>query len=380
MPHARTSPTLSFSLTLLMCTPVMPAADLPSWAAINHAGPPVRVAIAPAPNDPYPHLSWPKALRTPAGTVLVSYSAGIGHNHGGSGIAVARSSDDGLTFSPPQLLMRFPEDDPRFRDCGNHALGLAPDGAVVLMAMAFDGNTANHLFGWRSVDDGHTWTRVDTSALGPNDAASVFGNFLNLPGRGLAVFGHYRPGSTRHTQGVWMALSPDDGRTWLPAERITDVHAVEPVVIQTQDRLIGFFRGDSQLKRGRQFIGVSDDLGRTWTTELSTLDAEHPGQARLAAPFAVENPERPGQLLVLTTERAVPGNTPGRIWLWRGCAADRVWQRERVLLEFPRVERDPHTDFGYPWLVHRGDRRWFMVYYHGNPRGYCPIWSAEVEL
>lgn len=358
-----------------------PSADaLAPWVAANRAGPPVRIAVAPAADDAYQHLSWPKVVRTENGTVLVSYSAGIGHNHGGSGIAVARSTDGGASFAPAQILMRFPDDDPRFRDCGNHALGIAPDGAVLLLAMAFNGNTANHLFGWRSTDDGTTWTRVDTSALGPNDAASVFGRFIALPGRGLAVFGHYRQGSAPHTHGVWMSLSDDNGRTWARAERIAEVHAVEPAVVFASGRLIGFFRGDTPVRRGRQFVGVSDDLGRTWRTELSVLDAEQPDQARLAAPFAVEDPERPGELIVLTTERAARGSTPGRIWLWRGRADTLQWQRKRVLVEFPRREGDPHTDFGYPWLIHREDRRWLMVYYHGNPRGYCPIWIAEVEL
>jgi hypothetical protein len=276
--------------------------------------------------------------------------------------------------------MRFPEDDPRYRDCGNLALGLAADGSVLLLAMAFNQNEANNIFGWRSTDDGRTWTRTDTSALGPNDAASVFGNIVPLSGRGLAVFGHYRLGSSPHTQGLWMSLSADDGLTWQTATRIADVHAVEPVVVASGGRLIGFFRGDSQHLRGRQYVGVSDDNGATWKTELSILDAEHAEKARLAAPFAVENPNKPGELLVLTTERAVPGSTPGRIWLWRGDARNLDWKRERVLLDFPRIEDDPNTDLGYPWLLHVDGNRWQMYYYHGNSRGTCPIWVTEVEL
>jgi hypothetical protein len=111
-------------------------------------------------------------------------------------------------------------------------------------------------------------------------------------------------------------------------------------VIQSGSRLLGFFRGGGEL-RGRQFVAISDGLGETWKTERSVLGPEAPDSARLAAPFAVENPRHPGEILVLTTERAVPGNTPGRIWLWRGDAQRLDWRRERALLEFPHIPDDP---------------------------------------
>jgi hypothetical protein len=380
----RTFPMKSFVrlllLGLLLGGPRLPASDLPPWAARNPAGHPVRVAVSAPAQDQDVHLSWPKIIRSPQGTLILAYSAGIGHNIGGSGLAVSRSVDGGRNFSGPRRLIRFPDDDPRYRDCGNLALGLADDGAILLLAMAYNRDEGNHIFGWRSSDDGITWTRTDTSALGPDKTGSVFGNILPLSGQGLVVFGHYRPGSQPHAQGVWMSRSPDGGRTWAEARRIAEVHAVEPVVIASEGRWVGFFRGDSQTTRGRQYVGVSDDRGQTWRTELSLLDAQDPAHARLAAPFAVENPSRPGELLVLTTERATPGSTPGRIWLWRGQAKDLQWQRERVLLEFPRIEGDPHTDLGYPWLLHLGGNRWQMYYYHGNPRGACHIWVTEVEL
>jgi hypothetical protein len=246
--------------------------------------------------------------------------------------------------------------------------------------MAYNRDDANHIFGWRSTDDGASWTRTDTSALGPEKTGSVFGNILPLSGHGIAVFGHYRAGSKPHTEGIWMSLSQNQGLTWGEAQRISDVYAVEPAVVQSAGRLVGFFRGGSRESRGRQYVGVSDNAGRTWKTELSTLDAQDTKIARLAAPFATENPNRPGELLVLTTERAVPGNTPGRIWLWRGDARKLDWKRERVLLDFPRIEGDLNTDLGYPWLLHTGGKRWQMYYYHGNSRGVCHIWVTEVEL
>lgn len=348
-------------------------------AARNLGGFPVRIAVAPPDDSRFAHLSWNKAVRTTKGTLVLAYVAGMFHgDHGGGSPAVSRSTDGGCCFSPPAVLRRFgPGLD--YSASGNLALGTASDGALVLLAMAYTGNQANHIFGWRSEDDGASWTLVDTANLGPNKTGSVFGNILPIAGRGLLAFGHYRAGARPYTSGIWMSSSHDDGRTWGAPRRISDVLAVEPLVIQSGTRLLGFFRGGRE-SSGRQFVATSDDLGETWKTELSVLDAADPASARLAAPFAVENPSQPGEILVLTTERAVPGNTPGRIWLWRGDARQLNWRRERVLLEFPRTEGDPHTDFGYPWLVHLENCRWLMFYYHGRSRGYCPLWVTEVQL
>jgi hypothetical protein len=371
---------LRLLLGLSLVSAAAASSALPAWAARNPAGHPVRIAV-PAPSDPsLAHLAWPKVVRTAQGTIILALCAGQGHNTGGSGPAVARSTDGGRTFSPLHVLNRFPDADPRYLDCGNLALGVAPDGALLLLAMAFHRDGPNNIYGWRSTDDGVTWTRTDTSSLGPDKTGSVFGNFVRLSSSELAVFGHYRNGSQPHSQGIWMATSGDEGLSWSTARRIADQHNVEPVVVRSAGRLIGFFRGDSQSARGRQSVGVSDDNGATWRTTLSNLDAEDRSSARLAAPFAVENPQRPGELLVLTTERAVPGNTPGRIWLWRGDARTLDWKRERVILEFPRIEGDPNTDLGYPWLLHLDGGRWQMYYYHGQTRGACPIWVTEVEL
>lgn len=356
------------------------AASPPAWAAVNPSGAPVRIAVAPVTVPRFAHLSWVKAIRTRSGTIVLTYIAGTFHgNHGGGSPAVSRSTDGGATFDAPRVLREFgPGLD--YTQSGNLALGAATDGALVLLAMAYDGDKTNHIFGWRSDDDGRTWKPTDTTNLGPNKTGSVFGRILPVEGKGLIALGHYRAGSQPHTQGIWQATSKDEGRTWGEPRLISDVPAVEPVLVQSAGHLVGFFRGATTTLDGRQYVGVSNDLGATWRTELSTLTAEKPDQARLAAPCAVENVNRSGELLVLTTERAKPGNTPGRIWLWRGDATKLSWKREKVLLEFPHIAGDPNTDFGYPWLLHKSGRTWMMFYYHGAGRAVCPIWVTEVEL
>src|SRR3546814_18396536 len=91
-------------------------------------------------------------------------------------------------------------------------MGLTDDGAIVLLAMAYRGNEANDIFGWRSEDEGKTWKPIDTSALGPNIAGSVCGTIIQLPDNRLMVTGHYRKGSKLHEVGIWQSFSEEIGR------------------------------------------------------------------------------------------------------------------------------------------------------------------------
>ncbi len=375
-----------FVFTALLLAPLAAQAAAPPWAATNPSGAEVRIALPP-PEDPrLAHLSWNKVVRTPQGSIVLACVAGEFHgNHGGGCPAVARSTDGAQTFSKLNILREFGRGSD-YTCCGNLALGLAGDGALVLLAMAYSGDETNHIFGWRSADDGLTWTAVDTSTLGPDKTGSVFGNVVPIAGDGLAVLGHYRPGSRPHTEGIWMSVSADHGGHWGQPRRISEVPALEPVLLASEGRLIAFLRSSKKPLRdaaaavGRQYVAVSDDAGRTWSTQLSALDAENPATARLAAPCAVEDPNQRGELFVLTTERTASKNQNSRIWLWRGNARSLEFQRERVLLEFPNIKGSPHTDLGYPWLLHLEGRRWLLFYYHGQKRGPCPIWMTEVLL
>lgn len=155
------------------------------------------------------HLSWPKMVRANDGALILAYSAGIGHNKGASGLAWSVSRDGGLSFSPPALLCYFPRDDARYHDVGNMAMGIGADGAVILLAMAYQGEVASTVLGWRSADCGRSWQRCDTSALAENRTGSVFGHVFAVPGRAWRSAGifarHIRPGygwPTRRTTGI----------------------------------------------------------------------------------------------------------------------------------------------------------------------------------
>lgn len=366
MKHHLTSLLFAFALT----PGFSQEGGAPAWAATQPDGGVVRVAV-PAPENPrFAHLGWPKALKmkNAEGTLVLGYLAGP--YHGGNGCpAVSVSRDGGKTFSAPQVLKEFgPEDE--LTNSGNLALVQAEDGALVLLAMGHS-KTANNIFGWRSEDEARTWTPVDTSALGPNKTGSVT-SCVVVPGVGLMASGHYRKGSPQE-KGIWVASSADHGRTWGAPRMVNDLDAGEPVLVHAGGRLLIFIRGRGK-DASLQFVSVSDDLGKTWKTERSTIVSSN-GKG-MAHPFAMVHPDKPEELLIIATERPLPGKS----WLWSGNAKTLEFTRGRLLLDFPKIEGDPNTDFGYTWLVPMGKGRGLTFYYHGLGRGANAIWVAETAL
>jgi hypothetical protein len=115
-----------------------------------------RVLVS-APDDPrFHHLAWPKIATAPDGTVVLAYVSGRRHVDGEGCPVVALSTNGGRSFSGPLILKEFDRRRP-FHHAANLALGVAEDGAVVLLCMAFTGNRRNSVFGWRSTDGGRTW-------------------------------------------------------------------------------------------------------------------------------------------------------------------------------------------------------------------------------
>lgn len=347
-------------------------AENPPWAGRAPNGDVVRIAVAPPENPRFEHLAWPKAVRTADGTIVLGCLAGT-HHGDESCPAVSLSTDGEKAFTPPQVLREFgPGKD--YTNSGNMALGLAHDGAVLLLAHGHTAKT-NHIFGWRSADSGRTWQPVDTSALGPNKTGSSTGTIVQLPGKKLMVTGHYRAGSQPFTTGIWQSISEDDGHTWGAPSMVNNLNAGEPVLVRRDDQLLVFIRGRGPAA-ARQFVSVSDDWGKTWRTELLNVAAINMHTSSLAHPFAMVNPAKAGELIAVTFERPMPGSAQ----LWRGDAKTLKFKHDRTLLELPKIEGDPNTDFGYAWLLPMEGKNALVFYYHGRGRGPNAIWVLETEI
>ncbi len=335
-------------------------------------GPP-RVVV-PAPSDArYAHLAWPKVVRTADGALVLAYVAGRAHTVGGCP-AVSCSTDGGRTFSPPHVLREF-NGGTEYAHCGNVALGLAGDGGVVLLAMAFTDRERNTIVGWRSPDSGRTWQPVDTSALAENRTGSVYGHVFRVPGKGLAVCGHYRPPSEPHDQGIWIAFSQDEGRMWGPAQRIASQKLFEPAMTCVAGRLVGLLRDDGHPHRYWQ--AVSQDLGATWQVAPGPIANEttrHPQPS----PFVTGAPGDPSRLYALQSLRNVKGEHKGEIHLWTADARELRWKRLGLVAALPK-EAKGHADWSYPWMTPLDDRTWFAVFYSGRVKGASSIYGLTVR-
>ena len=332
--------------------------------------------VVPAPEDPrFAHLAWPKIIKAGDGTLVLAYSAGRFHGNGGEGCpAVSVSTDNGETFSPPHILREF-DQTTTYDNSANTALGLAEDGAVVLLAMAYTGNERNSIFGWRSADSGHTWEPVDTSTLADGKTGSVFGHVFPVPGRGLAVAGHFRPGSVNRTEGIWIAYSNDHGRSWGPPELITERKFFEPAIVLTGDRFVGLFRDPDTVSH--YWLAVSDTEKTNWT--LTKWPERPPLECRLPSPFIAVSPRNPRRLYALESQRHQRGSLPGAVYLWTADAPTLEWARLGTVVEFPE-ELGRRRDITYPWMTHLEGGEWFLVFYCGENRGPSDIYGMRLTI
>jgi hypothetical protein len=323
------------------------------------------------------HLSWPKVIRAQDGTIVTAFIAGEFHGtHGGGCPAVAISVDGGKSFTPPKILKQYGPGQ-TYTSAGNCALGLAPDGAVVLLSMAYNGDVASTIDAWRSEDNGRTWKNADASALSDNKSGSVFGEVIEVPGKGMAAFGHYRPPHKR-AGGIWMAWSVDEGRSWQSPTEIARVadRLVEPAFTYSDGRLVGL------VKSGRDYYYqfVSDDLGKTWTSKEKGLAYSGNRTVKLPSPCIVSDPEHPGRLLAFVSERHEGSDSNelrGRITLWTAEASKLAWQELGEVVLFPK---HGGNDFTYPWMTSLGNDQWYVVFYAGDTHGPSNIYGMTVSL
>ncbi len=322
----------------------------------------------------YQHLSWPKTTKTAGNNLVMACSAGIGHNMGGSGLAVSVSTDGGRVFSQPKMLRRFPAFDHRYHDCGNCAIGIAADGAVILLAMAFNKETrCNTIFGFRSQDEGENWRTIDTDNLAENKTGSVYGHIFMLPGGRLGVAGHYRPGSKPHERGIWISFSDDHGLSWSPARCITEGNFVEPAMIYTNGKFVGLLRTGGG--RDLYTLAVSED-GKNWAFKANAFDMEPIGE-KYPSPFIAADPRNPDRLWALSSVRHEAITLYSAELRSAGGLLGLKWNRVGTVVNWGGPGEE-HADWTYPWMCYLGEDRWMCVFYYGRTRGKCDIYGIEL--
>jgi hypothetical protein len=218
------------------------------------------------------------------GRLLVAYRESVAHINQDGRIMVVESADRGRTWSTPRVAIDTPIDDrdPKLMQTRNGAILLSffrtdwtgyPPGPVTLVGT----------FVARSTDNGSSWSEpveVGTAMEGPSTVvvgayyaghAATHGPITELPNGELLVplYGRLPEGGT---QPATVVRSRDGGRTW-PKEtesvigRAADLDFQEPnLSLLRNGTILAILRTSLNIA----YVSWSRDLGRTWTTPVST--------------------------------------------------------------------------------------------------------------
>jgi sialidase-1 len=213
-------------------------------------------ASPPTPIDPGQLKEWTK----------IGYPANVQAPRGGRAM-IAKSTDDGVTWTKPTTLVDTPWDD------RHPAIAELSDGTLVCTLFTYpsreiettemDPSKAAHIGVIRSLDGGKTWdTEVRRMPPGFTSDATD-GPAVELPDKTILLAGEGK----EKAPGRWVIgifESADGGATWrLRAKVATDHDQYEPSVVRLKDgRLV-------MITRPEGAITWSGDEGRTWTPPVT---------------------------------------------------------------------------------------------------------------
>ena len=291
--------------------------------------------------------------------LLVAYRCGAAHMGLGGRLDVGRSLDGGLTWSAPMTVADSERDD------RNPALGLAPDGTLVLAYHwqgSYDEDGA-----WKpelgrvdtrvvfSADGGHTWTGDELIDYTPINGASPFGKIFTADGvLHMLIYGGSplcQPGDGTVRVGpattpTYILRSTDNGRTWGDPTLVAMGLNESDVAILPDGRWLFVARSENRSEQAL-YACVSEDGGYTWRGTGRVTDAmEHPPDITLLSN---------GWLLMLFGRRHPPFGVEGLISRDGGA----TWDDRRLVIN----DSLPGADIGYPSTARLEDGRLVTAYY-----------------
>lgn len=305
------------------------------------------------------------------------------HVDKGARIALARSGDGGLSWSPPRILPAF---DP---ECGEQDPSIASlsDGTLLVnffrwrvvpeaekdrlgfpARRQYDGSWADVEGPWviRSFDGGQTWesrpVAVDSSPLargGTSDAV------LELPD-GTLLMGIYGADYGSTACRAYVVRSADGGNTWGQPALIAHDPAgensfEEPALVRLAGgQLLAVLRTREDGSYQYLHQARSDDAGRTWHSLQRTPMWGHPAHVLRLDGAGAGPQDTPGRLLCSYGYRRPPYGI-------RACLSSddgQTWDIER---EFVLRDDGASRDIGYPSTAQLDDGTLVTVYYiHGQ--------------
>lgn len=290
--------------------------------------------------------------------LLIVLRGGAGHIGIEGRLDVVRSTDGGATWGPPLTVADSERDD------RNPALGVAPDGTVVL---AYHWQGCYDATGkWdpsvgkqdtrvvRSTDGGQTWTGDTLINYTPINGASPFGKIRAVDGvLYMPIYVGQAIGDAAHAVKVGPATCPtyllrssDNGRTWgNPILVALGLNEADFVVLPDGDLL--FAARSEQADEQAIYTCRSSDGGQTWRLTGRVTDAsEHPPDLTLLGN---------GWVLLTFGHRHPPYGVQGIISKDGG----QTWDARRLVYE----DTLHGGDIGYPSTARLPDGRLVTVYY-----------------
>ena len=312
---------------------------------------------------------FPVLALAPNGIAVAALRGGAGHIGREGRMEAVRSSDGGLTWTPPNLIADSDDDD------RNPAFGVSSQGTLILLYHRqhnydADGNYQGGvrisdrkpvaIMATRSFDNGLTWEEPYPLSIDALPTGSPYGKIVLLAdGTLLApIYNSLAWADQESEQSFdtsYLVRSEDDGRTWGGVSQIAPHMNETALIVLPDGDLLAVFRDDSAqgLHSAR-----SQDGGLTWSPPTQVTQArQHPADL-----VHLSN----GDILLTYGNRNPPHRIEGRI------SRDGGHSWLNCLLTFSghlygyTAEETRRTDLGYPSSVVRGGGQGITMYYY-NP-------------
>ena len=312
---------------------------------------------------------FPVLALAPNGDAVAALRGGAGHIGREGRMEAVRSSDGGLTWTPPYLLADSEDDD------RNPAFGVSSQGTLILLYHRqhnydADGNYQGGVrisdrkpvvrMATRSFDNGLTWEEPYPLSIDALPTGSPYGKIVSLDdGTLLApIYNSQAWADEQSDQSFdtsYLVRSEDDGRTWGGVSQIAPHMNETALIVLPDGDILAVLRDDNA--QGLHSTR-SQDGGLTWSSTTQITQArQHPADM-----VHLSN----GDILLTYGNRNPPYRIEGRISRDGG----RSWLN--CLLTFSghlygyTAEETRRTDLGYPSSVVRDGSQGITMYYY-NP-------------